>query len=353
MTIREKYTLSRKKYIGILIGLLAIAVVTIVLNVNLGAMEISVETVVRIIAGKLFGIEELFAQVPDNVTAVVWEIRLPRILCGFFVGMGLSVAGVIFQSILQNPLADPYTLGVSTGAAFGASVAILCNLLYALYISVTGAALLMAFLTLLFVILIAKKGGGMQSSNLIIAGIIVSSILSSALTFVKMLAGESVSAIVFWLMGSLSSKNWTDITIVCPTIVIATILAYIFANDLDVMTMGDKNALALGIHASACRLFYLILGAVITAVCVSTCGIIGFLGLVVPHILRFWLTSNNRILILLSSVVGGVLLILADGMTRLMSGSEIPVGVLTTLLGGPFFIYIFTKRRKEGHAHEE
>lgn len=353
MTIREKYMNNRRRYRVIFILLLLLGALIIITNVNLGAMDISISQVTKIVIAKTVGQTQQIKDIPDNVVAVVWEIRLPRILCGFFVGMGLSVAGVIFQGILQNPLADPYTLGVSTGAAFGASIAILLNLLYSYVIPTSLAALVMAFLTLIAVIGVAKSGGGMKSSNLIIAGIIISSILSSGLTFMKMIAGENVSAIVFWLMGSLSSKSWDDVKLVSSVVVLTSVLAYVFANDLNIMTMGEKNAKTLGINASALRMFYLILGSLITAVCVSTCGVIGFIGLVVPHILRFWFTSDNRVLIMLSSVTGGILLLLADSASRVMSGSEIPVGVITTLLGGPFFIYIFTKRRKGGLSHGE
>ncbi len=352
MTLKDKYMKKQHKYRCIFLVLLLLGAMIIILNVNMGDMKISISEVSKIVFAKFFAQPQWIEDIPKNVVAVVWEIRLPRILCGFFVGMGLSVAGVIFQGILQNPLADPYTLGVSTGAAFGASIAILINLMFSIVISTTLSALVMAFLTLVIVITIANSGGGMKSSNLIIAGIIVSSILSAGLTYMKMLAGENVSAIVFWLMGSLSSKSWDDLVLLVPVILIASILAYIFANDLNIMTMGEKNAKTLGVNTSVLRTFYLILGAVITAVCVASCGVIGFVGLVVPHILRFWFTSDNRSLIMLSSATGGILLLLADNASRVMSGSEVPVGVITSLLGGPFFIYIFTKKRKRGCLDE-
>ncbi|HYE81692.1 MAG TPA: iron ABC transporter permease [Clostridia bacterium] len=318
----------------------------LIFTVGLGAMDISLDTVWHILFAKLTGNERLLAGIKPNVISVIWDIRLPRIICGICVGMGLSIAGTIFQSLLQNPLADPYTLGVSSGAAFGASLAIFMNIMYGIIVPVPLLAFAFAFITLVLVIIIADRGGGLLSSGLIIAGIIVSAVLSSGISFLKMLAGENVSAIVFWLMGSLSSRSWGDVMLVLPAVGIAGSAAFLFSNDLNIMTAGDKNAEALGVNTKRLRLLYLILGSCITAACVSVCGIIGFIGLVVPHMLRFWFTPDNRVLIPLSALTGGMLLCIADNGTRLLTPGEIPVGVLTTLIGGPFFIYIFAKRQK-------
>ena len=218
------------------------------------------------------------------------------------------------------------------------------NITYGVFFSTTAFAFLFAFLTLIFVILIAQKGGGMLSSNLIISGIIVSSILSSGISFIKMIAGENVSAIVFWLMGSLSSRQWSDVKLVAPIVLIGGLIAWIFADDLNIMVLGDETAQTLGVNTRRIRLLYLIVGSSVTAACVAVSGIIGFIGLIVPHTLRFWISGNNRVLLPLSALTGALILSLADNATRLFSTSEIPVGVLTTLIGGPFFIYIFLRK---------
>ncbi|MEM0528748.1 iron ABC transporter permease [Zongyangia sp. HA2173] len=341
----RSYRTKRRRCLVIGALLLAAILLLLVAFVGMGAMNLGFAETWDILLGKITGDAGRLAVHGANEVAVVWEIRLPRILCGILVGMGLSVAGVIFQSLLRNPLADPYTLGVSTGAAFGASLAILLALTAGIVVSTTAMAFLFAFLTLVVVILISKKGGGIASSNLIIAGIIVSAILSSGLSFMKMVAGEDVSAIVFWLMGSLASREWGDVAIVAPVVLLGSLIAFGFAGDLNVMVLGDKSARNLGVNTGRIRLLYLILGSCITAACVAVSGIIGFVGLVVPHMLRFWLTSDNRLLLPLSGLLGGLLLSVADNATRLLSVSEVPVGVLTTLIGGPFFIYVFIKRR--------
>jgi iron complex transport system permease protein len=327
----------------LLIALLGI----IVIMVAQGPMAMTSGEAFRIVWAKLTANQGLLSTFKANQVAVIWEIRLPRLLCSSLVGMGLGVGGVIFQGILLNPLADPYTLGVSTGAAFGAALAILGNVMFGMAFSTVSFAFGAAFITLLSVILIAQRGGGLFSANLIISGIIVGAILSSGLSFIKMLAGENVSAIVFWLMGSFSASRWQDVALVAPFVLIGTLLAFIMAADLNVMSLGEASAAALGVSTKRIRLSYLVLGSCITAACVAVSGVIGFVGLVIPHMLRFWLTADNRVLLPLAGLMGALLLTLADSAARLLLAGEIPVGVLTTLLGGPFFIYIFTKRRRE------
>lgn len=333
--------INRIKFILVFIVLFILLVSEIILSVGMGTMKIGADDIVHVIANRLFGANIFVA---DNITAIVWNIRLPRIICACFVGMGLAVSGVIFQGILQNPLADPYTLGISTGASFGASLALIMNILMGIYFPATAAALIGSFLTLFIVILIAEKGNSLESSNLIIAGIIISSILSSGVSFIKMLAGESVGAIVFWIMGSLSAMGWKDVMLVSPTVIICTVISVVLANQLDIMALGDNNASALGINTHKLRFTYLVIGSVITAVCVSACGVIGFVGLIVPHLLRIWITAKNQILIPLSALLGALLLLTADSITRIISAGEIPVGVLTTIIGGPFFIFVFTRK---------
>lgn len=315
-----------------------------VLSVGIGDMDIETADIFSIVFGKTFRYEFLDS-IPDNIIAVVWEIRIPRILCAIFVGAGLAVSGCVFQGILQNPLADPYTLGISSGASFGAALAIVFNIIWGIYFPITAAALIFAFLTLILVIAIAKRGSGFETSNLIIAGIIVSSVLSSGISFIKTLAGEDVGAVVFWIMGSLSARGWEEVFLLFPVISVCCFFSFMLAPKLDIMALGDRNAYALGVDGGRLRFVYLLIGSVMTAVCVACCGVIGFIGLIVPHLLRFVFTSKNIVLIPMSALLGALLLLCADNVTRIVSSSEVPVGVITTLIGGPFFIFVFMKRK--------
>ncbi len=340
--IEKKLKTEKVKCITVFTALFIMIVIVGLTSVCMGAMDIKISDVFNVMASKIFGTE---TDVADNIFSVIWNIRLPRIICACFVGMGLAVSGAIFQSILQNPLADPYTIGISTGASFGASAAITVNLIFGIYFPIIPIALIGAFVTLITVILIARKGNSFDSSNIIIAGIIVSSVLSSGIGFMKILAGENVGAIVFWIMGSLSAKGWSDVFISAPVCVILTMISVFFARRLDIMALGDESARGLGVNANRVRFLYLTAGSVIIAVCVSVCGVIGFVGLIVPHLIRFWITARNRVLIPLSALFGSLLLMTADTFARLIFSGEIPVGILTTLIGGPFFIFVFIKKR--------
>jgi iron complex transport system permease protein len=344
------YRMARRRCGALLVLFGVLILGLIVCTIGLGAMSVAPKDLLRVLGAGFSGNAWRVPDLSPGVVAVIWELRFPRILCGILAGGGLAVAGVIFQGILQNPLADPYTLGISSGAAFGASLAIFLNISSGLPVSTTLSALIFASLTLALVLLIAERGASLAGANLIMAGIIVSAVLQAGISFLKMLSGENVGAIVFWLMGSLSSKSWSEAALLGAVIPAASVVAALFAGSLNVLSLGSREAGALGVEVRRTRLLYLLLGSLISAVCVSVCGIIGFVGLVVPHLLRFSVTSDNRLLIPLSALAGGFLLCAADTCVRLLASGEIPVGVVTTLLGGPFFIYIFIRRpvRREG-----
>lgn len=277
--------------------------------------------------------------------SIICDIRLPRILAGVLVGAGLSVSGAIFQSILRNPLADPYTIGVSTGAAFGAVVAIYLNIIYGLMLPTLPFAFAFAIFTLWLILGIAGFKRTLHSSQLILAGIIVSAIFSAGISLLKSLAGEDVSAMVFWLMGHLSAKSWLDIMVLFPIIVLGIYFAVRSANELDALTLGMAEAKSIGVHSERSMKKFLIIAALITAACVSISGVIGFVGLVVPHMVRMAMTAKHKHLIPLSAIFGSIVLVLADNISRLLFQVEIPVGVLTTLIGGPFFIVIYMNKK--------
>lgn len=340
--IRRKKELITYIIAAALIGLLLLSMFA---SINMGKAYIGIRDIFYIIAGKITGNVKLLSKVQETYAAIVWDIRLPRILCAVLVGSGLAVSGAVFQSILMNPLADSYTMGVSTGAAFGASIAIFINIMdFGFSVPVTVFAFAGAVLTLIVVTALSRVRGFLSPVNLVLSGIIVSSILSAGITLIKNAAGENVSAIVGWMMGSLSSSRWEDVMLVFPVIVIGAIICMLQSYSLNILSMGDIESRYLGIDPDRLRKIFLICGSMITAVCVSISGIIGFVGLIVPHILRIIIGSDNRKLIPFSMLLGGELLLIADTAARAILSREIPVGVITTLLGGPFFLYIFIKR---------
>lgn len=340
---------ARKCTVTMLIEVAAIFAM-IILCTNMGEADIGAGMTLKVIAGKITGNPDLYAGISRGMVSIIWDIRLPRIICGVFVGAGLSVSGAVFQALLRNPLADPYTLGISTGAALGASIAIFISGILALFdIPVLPCAFTGALLTLIVVTKIAESSGNINSNNLVIAGIIVSSILSAGISFIKNAAGEEVGAIVFWIMGSLASRTWTHVVVLVPVVVICTVICIYYADELNIMCTGDDYAKMLGVNVNRVRKTLLVAASLITASCVAASGVIGFVGLVIPHLLRFGMTSNNRRLLPLCFLSGALLLTFADNISRVFI-SEVPVGVLTTLVGGPFFIYLFTRRGKKRGA---
>jgi iron complex transport system permease protein len=347
MTLRKN--MRKAQLVGLTLSIVLVLLVILMCYLGEATSVISVDEIIRIIWGKITFQPDLYADIPEGEVAIVWFARLPRILGAVFVGAGLAVSGGVFQSLLMNPLADPYTIGISSGAAFGASIAIYFSvILGTIAIPVLPTAFAGALITLFLVIAIANRSSGMNASNLIIAGIIVSAIMSAGTSFIKSAAGDDVSAIVFWLMGSMVGITWSDILILIPVIIIGCGISFYFANELNLLCTGEENAKAFGVNVKKVRWMLLISASLMTAACVSVSGIIGFLGLVVPHLLRFGLTSNNNNLLPLSALLGGTLLLLADNVSRLLLASELPVGVITTLLGGPFFLYLFIKKEKKG-----
>jgi len=325
-----------------------ILAVVIVVSAGMGYIGISFMDVVRIVAARILGNAQWLSDMDPLFSVVVIDVRLPRILTAAIVGSGLAVAGVVFQGILLNPLADPYTLGVSAGAAFGASLAILFNIGFMGTWSVPLFAFCGAVSTLMFVIYLSSNGGGLSSNNLILSGIIVAAILSAGISFLKYVADEQVSIIIFWLMGSFGSKRWADVMLTFLFVGFGTAVCMFFSRDLNLLSLGNRTASSLGVNTKKVPLALLVTASLMSAVCVSVSGIIGFVGLLIPHMMRSLTGPDNRKLIPVSMMAGAILLLCADTVTRAVLPHEIPIGVITALIGGPFFCYIFRKRQKTG-----
>ncbi len=326
-------------------GLVLLA--AIVVSTGMGYIKLDFGQVVRILISGISGADSLIAGMDPVLPVVVMDVRLPRILTAALVGGGLAAAGVVFQGILLNPLADPYTLGVSAGAAFGASVALLFDLSVWGTYTVPGFAFIGAGLTLVFVIYLSAASGGLSSNNLILSGIIVAAILSAGISFLKYLADEQVSVIIFWLMGSFASRTWTDVGLTFLLLCLCMAVFVYLARDLNLMALGERSAASLGVDTRKATFTLLVAASLLSAACVSVSGIIGFVGLLVPHMMRAVAGPDNRRLLPVSLLAGAILLLGADTVTRAVLPTEVPIGVLTALIGGPVFCYIFKKRQTE------
>ncbi len=332
--------------IGALLFVLLLCAMLI--SATMGFMKIPAAQVVAVIVHKITG----FGAVPDPVAAgIVLDVRLPRIIGAALVGGSLAVCGAVFQAILRNPLADPYTLGISSGAAFGASLLIVLQvfgLVLPVSLSIPVFAFAGSIATLFVVLALARGDRRLSSTSLILSGVIVAAILSAAIGFLKFLADEQVGIIIFWLMGSLSGISWTNIALLFPVSCLGLVVCLLFSRELNIMATGERTAATLGIHTAHLRWMLLFVCSFMTAISVAVSGIIGFVGLIVPHLLRHLFGPDNRRLVLFSFLTGAVLLVIADTLTRAVLPSEVPIGVLTALIGGPVFCVIFKKRQRDG-----
>ncbi len=331
--------------IGALLSVLLL--LAMLIAATMGFMKIPVAEVVAVIVHKIAG----FGAVPDPVAAgIVLDVRLPRIIGAALVGGALAVCGAVFQAILRNPLADPYTLGISSGAAFGASLLIVLQvfgLVLPASLSIPVFAFAGSIATLFVVLALAGGARRLSSTSLILSGVIVAAILSAAIGFLKFLADEQVGIIIFWLMGSLSGISWINIALLLPVVCCGLVVCLLFSRELNIMAAGERTAATLGVHTARLRWMLLLVCSLMTAVSVAVSGIIGFVGLIVPHLLRHLFGPDNRRLILFSFLGGAILLVVADTLTRAVLPSEVPIGVLTALIGGPVFCVIFYRRQRD------
>jgi len=295
------------------------------------------------------------APVDPGLAVVIVDIRLARVVLAGITGASLAIAGAAFQGVLRNPLADAFTLGVSGGAAFGASLAILSGLAGAAALSgddraLPACALAGALAALVLVLGLSRAGGGPLSSlrreTLVLAGIVVSTFLSALISLLKSLDEESVSSIVFWIMGSFQGRGFEHAQLAWPYMLLGAGLVLWRARELDVLSLGETQARMLGLDAGRSRLWLLLGASLLSGAAVAVSGVIGFVGLVVPHLVRLALGAGHRRLLPASALLGALLLIWSDVLARsvLPGGAELPVGVVTALVGGPFFCLILARK---------
>jgi len=296
------------------------------------------------------GFETLWAPQDPVIEATLAVVRFPRIVMALAVGAALAVAGALMQAVFGNPLAEPGVVGVSAGAALGASTAIVFGISAA-----GGGVAVLAFLggllATLLVYAVARAGGRTEVVTLLLTGIAINAFAQAGLAFVLFIADTaSREQIIFWQLGSLAGSVWSEVAIVLPVLIIGTIIAFMLAGKLDLLTLGERNARHLGVDVEQLRIIAIVLVALLTGVAVAFAGIIAFVGLVVPHIIRMALGPAHRGLLVASAVGGGALLAIADLLTRtLVAGADLPIGMLTALVGGPFFFgLLYQQRRRSG-----
>lgn len=274
------------------------------------------------------------------------NLRLPRVILAVLIGAALSVCGAAYQSIFRNPLTDPYVLGISSGASLGAAVSIVLGL-EAYMLGVGVCALVTGLLTILAIYRIASIGNRMHTTTLLLTGVCITFLISAVISFLMVLNQDKMESIIFWTMGSLASATWSDVAFVVPVVLIGVAVVLYYCRDLNLMLVGSETAQSLGVEVEKVKRILLLVTTVMVAFCVSACGVIGFVGLVVPHCMRLLCGPDNRKVIPYSIFVGGLFLLLCDTLARtLLMPAELPVGSLTALVGAPLFVYLLYKNKK-------
>jgi len=329
---------------ALVIGALTLLLlVSIVLGVSLGAVRIQPADVVGAIGRALTG------QGRGLADAVIIDLRLPRVLLAALVGASLSLAGVLYQALFRNPLADPYILGVSSGAGLGATLALaLIGTSYvARAVGVPAGAFAGAVLTMLLVVRLATRRGRLDSTSLLLAGVAISYTLAALTSFVLVFERESMATIVFWMMGGLQRASWAYVGILAVMFAVGAAVPALYHRELDLMLMGDERAGQLGVSVERFKLLALASASLVVAGAVSVSGLIGFVGLMMPHAVRLVIGPKHRLLLPASVLAGASALVLADLLARLvLAPVEIPVGIVTALAGGPFFVWLLVRKER-------
>lgn len=275
---------------------------------------------------------------------ILFQIRVPRILLGFLVGGSLAAAGAGLQGALRNPLADPYIVGTSSGAALGAAICFMAGLDRLHLVPIFAFA--GAILSILAVLALSRRGGKFPVATVLLAGVVVGAFVWSLVTFLLTLTGENLQKIIFWLMGSLADRSWSDVTMMLPYALAGSAALCLLARPLNLLTLGEERAESLGLHPEKAKLAVLAAASLLTAASVAVSGLIGFVGLVVPHAVRIVSGPDHRTLIPASFLAGGILIVWSDTLARLLfQPAELPVGVVTALMGAPFFLYLLRKAK--------
>ena len=275
---------------------------------------------------------------------VIVHLRLPRIVMSVFAGASLALCGAIFQSIFRNPICDPYILGISSGASIGAALAFILGLDFYLF-GVTTFALVTAFLTLLLMLGIVQFSNIKSTYIMLLAGISLNFLMASVLTLLIVLNHQEMQKILFWTMGSFATVSYPDLYFFIPLFIICTFFTFLFSKDLNIMQLGDTQAQSLGVDTQKITYTMLLISSILIAATVSICGVIGFIGLIIPHLTRLIWGNNTRHLFAFSILLGAGFMLVADNLARiLVTHSELPVGSITALIGAPYFIYILVRK---------
>ncbi len=332
-----------------LLALLALFIAVLLVATSLGTVSIPAGEIAAIVIKRAIGLN-LGPVWSDTQETIVWQIRLPRVAGAAIVGAALAAAGVLYQGLLRNPIADPYLLGTSGGAALAATIALLLPVTSQAFgfTLVPVAAFFGALVSVLLVYQIARVGSRAPITTLLLAGFAASSLMAAAMSFLMLTNQNALQRVVLWTMGGISASGWDALKVITPLILAGLVGGFALTTDLNAFLLGEEQAAALGIPVERHKFIVMATGALLTGAAVAISGLVGFVGLIVPHIVRLVVGPDNRLLLPASALGGGIFLVLADLIARLiLSPSEVPLGVVTAFIGAPFFIYLLRRTKRE------
>jgi iron complex transport system permease protein len=332
-----------------------VSIAAIIFGIALGSVYVPPGDVLKIVLHKAIG-AELPEYIRPSDTAIIWNLRLPRALLAFIAGGALSVSGAVMQSVLRNPLASSYTLGVSSGASLGACIVILYGVTipFASMFTLPLMGFVFGLGTILLAISLASRlDGQMENNTIILVGMVFSLFVNAVTTLLSALSRERMQQLIFWQMGSFAAKGWQPVYILAPLVVAGTLFIVHYNRELDMMTFGEEQAKTMGVNLKRVKWILLISSAALTGSAIAFVGVIGFVDLVAPHIIRKLFGASHRYVIPMSALFGGAFMVVCDLAARtIVSPSELPVGAVTAIIGAPFFAYIYFGRRKRKQKAE-
>ena len=338
--INKVVTLSR--VIRVSLFLLAAFIIVSIISMLVGPSQLGM---LYLLKGLLSGIYSGDIGLVSTEKTILFSIRLPRIIFAGIVGASLAAAGVVFQGLFRNPLADPYILGISGGSAVGAIIGIMAGA-SAIPFGIPGLAVSGALLTIALVYGIARSKKELHSTTLLLAGVIVNAFFSAVIMFlISTASSKELRSVIFWIMGDLSLAEWNEVVLTGFFLMLGFIVMYVYSRHLNLIVSGEETAMQLGVNVEQTKKILLLAASLVTGVAVSVSGTIGFVGLIIPHMMRMLLGSDHRLLLPASALFGGSFLIVADTLARTVTApAELPVGVITAMCGAPYFIYLLRRR---------
>ncbi len=346
--VTHPYPLRWRSRTYAILGLLIAFVAVVAFATTIGSVQIPFFTTWRVLLSQL-PLVDITPNWPSTIETIILEIRLPRVILAGLVGAALAIAGATYQGLFRNPLADPYLIGVAQGASLGAVIGFL--LPFDWHGIGFGIIPILAFagavLSVAIVYSLARVGKTLPVTTLILAGVALGALWGSIVSYLIITSGEKIHGIIFWLMGSFSLSEWSEVRVVLPYVVVGVAIILLYARSLNIMQLDEEQAQQLGINVEKVKLILLAAATMITAAAVSFVGTIGFVGIIIPHAVRLIWGPDHRFLLPLSVLTGGVFLILADLVARTaLAPMEIPVGVITAICGVPFFLYLLRRKRR-------